>query len=621
MALIPHQASATRAWSSGVELQSQASAVEFDVTSGTAVISTSIKRSGAASLRVNPSASTIRKGQEFTGSTERKVYIRTYVYVASYPGALEGIFSCNETVQGGGSEIQMNTDGTLELWDLGNSVQIGSDSSALSLNRWYRLEMYCDASDTTWEATALIDGTSFASATNIAAPGAGGTWQLVVGSLGFTGTGTYDMYFDDMAANITSGTAQTSYPGEGSIVHMQPDSAGDTNGCSAGDYTSIDEITPDNATTICVLDADTGGDVIEVNTESAKNAGIDYFDTVTLVMVGVREAQASAASATFAPVIRSASGGTRLSGTSISHNDTTYRTNGDTAPRIYGISTTTDPTTGAAWTPTGTNSLDNMQIGINCTDCNPDTNISTVWALVEYVNVDSPTNVSSTTVTTFSSSVTAMPVDMPESVDSGDLLISLVEVRNSGTWTVPPGWTEFAAQTGGGGGVGELTAFYKIADGTEDSAQVSWTASAGTTAIWHTRLITAWDGSTAPEAATTSGDSSAADPPSLSPSWGSANTLWIAVAGHAAASASAWSAGPSGYSDFLNSGASSGGSAVSIAAPYLYNTASSEDPGAFTVSGSNRFWATMTIGVKPTGGAPPAVSVDGTVIWFYDDSF
>lgn len=386
----PETAAATRAWSSGAELQTQASAVEFDEVSGTASIDTTTKRSGAASLRINPSAATIWKGQRFTSSTVRTVYVRTYVYVASYPAALEGIFSCNENVQGGGSEIQMNTDGTLELWDLGNGVQVGSDSSALSLNTWYRLEMYCDASDTTWETTAYIDGVSFANSTTIAAPAAGGSWDLIVGNLGFTGTGSYDMYFDDMAANTSAGTAQNTLPGAGSIVHMQPDSAGDTNGCSAGDFSSIDEVTPDDATTVCVLDADTGGDVIEVNTESSSSAGIDSYDTISVVMVGVRDAQVSAASATLVPVIRSASAGTRLSGTSYTHNDTTYRTNGDTQPRIYNLSTTTDPTTGIAWTPTGTNSLDNLQIGMNCTDCNPDTNVSTVWALVEYVDGSPP---------------------------------------------------------------------------------------------------------------------------------------------------------------------------------------------------------------------------------------
>jgi hypothetical protein len=218
----------------------------------------------------------------------------------------------------------------------------------------------------------------------------------------------------------------------------------------------------------------------------------------------------------------------------------------------------------------------------------------------------------SPTTTAFATSVTSMAVNLPSSIASGNLLIAVVEVRNSGTWTPPSGWTEFGAKLGGGS-VGELTAFYRIATGTEGST-ATWTASTGTTAIWHVLKITSWHGTTPPAVATASGDSSAANPPSLSPSWVSSDTLWLAIAGHTAVSTSAWSAGPSGYSGFVCSGASSGGSAVSIASCYKQANASSENPGTFTVSGSNRYWAAMTIAIRPDISLPDNFndnSIDG----------
>lgn len=221
---------------------------------------------------------------------------------------------------------------------------------------------------------------------------------------------------------------------------------------------------------------------------------------------------------------------------------------------------------------------------------------------------------SSTPVQTqFASSVTSMPVNMPATVNAGDLLITLVEVRNAGTWTKPLLWLDIStlSQTGGGGGVGKLNGFYTIALGTEAGTTPIWTASSGTTGIWQCIRVTSWNGTTSPEATTTSGDSSAANPPSLSPSWGADDNLWLAVAGHAAITTAAWSAGPSGFSGFQDNGASSGGSAVSLASAWLQLNASSEDPGAFTVSGSNRFWAAATIAIRPASGGTVTVVPTG----------
>ncbi|MEK7530258.1 MAG: hypothetical protein AAB573_00130 [Patescibacteria group bacterium] len=386
---LPSSVHAARLWSSGFELSSVTAGVEITSTGGATAptISSSNVRSGAYALRVNPSLSDTVMNYDFEGTDIDIAYTRFYLYIASAPSSDTSIveFTANgsdTTVCG----IRLNANNTLRLYADDSSTPIGSASSALSTGTWYRIELTCDATNNSdFAATGRIDGTQFASgslgsgsATNI------GRLELGVDAGNWGDTASADLYFDDAAVNDTNGSDQTSWPGTGSIVHMQPDSAGDTNNCTTGDYTSIDEITPDDAATVCVLD--TNGDILEVNVESALSAGIDYYDTVSVVMIGTREAQASASSDTLAPLIRSASGGTRLSGTSYTHNDVTYRTNGDTLPRNHKLSTTTDPTTGVAWTPTGTNSLDNLQFGFNCSTCTVATNLSTLWALVEYVD-------------------------------------------------------------------------------------------------------------------------------------------------------------------------------------------------------------------------------------------
>lgn len=220
--------------------------------------------------------------------------------------------------------------------------------------------------------------------------------------------------------------------------------------------------------------------------------------------------------------------------------------------------------------------------------------------------------------TGFGTSVTSMAVNMPATVDSGDLLIALVEVRNAGTWTKPSGWNDITTLSqAGGGSVGKLNGFYKIADGTEDGGTATWTASVGTSAIWQVIRVTSWHGTTPPEAATASGDVTSANPPTLSPSWGSEDTLWLAVAGHAAASTAAFTAAPASYSGFQNDGASSGGGAVSLASSYRAVTASSEDPGTFTAGGSNRWWAAATIAIRPAaaGGGGSTPTSDDVIIF------
>ena len=221
----------------------------------------------------------------------------------------------------------------------------------------------------------------------------------------------------------------------------------------------------------------------------------------------------------------------------------------------------------------------------------------------------------SPTDTDFASTVTTMAVNLPGSISSGDLLIASSEVRNAGTWTVPSGWVEFGAQLGGAS-VGELTVFYKIADGTE-GATATWTAGTGTSAAWQTRKITSWHGTTPPEVTSTSGDfSTQPNPPSLTPSWGAEDTLWLEIAGNTA-TANLTTGASAGYSDYALNTASGGGAQCQVSSAYKEANATSEDPAEMPNAGSIRYWAAMTIGVRPGGGGGgPVTSTSGFFLMF-----
>jgi hypothetical protein len=206
----------------------------------------------------------------------------------------------------------------------------------------------------------------------------------------------------------------------------------------------------------------------------------------------------------------------------------------------------------------------------------------------------------SVTDTGFASSVTSMPINMPATVNSGDLLIALSSTRNAPTWTKPSGWNDISTiAQAGGGSVGKLSGFYKIADGTEGGTTPTWTASGVTTAAWITIRISGWHGTTPPEATTASGDATNANPPSLTPSWGADNTLWLAIASNSATGeTTGFTAAPTNYLNLHSNGASSGGSTCNVASSTRSLNASSEDPGTFTPN-SNRFWAAATIAIRP----------------------
>ena len=339
-------------------------------------------RSGTYAGRSNPSTSIQRFNYTFHVSGVTIAYVRFYLRIATLPGSLNSIafISGDDTL----AEIQLNASGTLELWDNFNGVQIGSDSSALSVNTWYRIEVKVDV--TTLSATALeakIDGTAFASGT-ANYTGLSGAYGLRLGGIS---NGTYDIYFDDIAVNDNSGSFQNSYPGAGEIIHLLPNAIGDNSAwtpTSGDNYTNVDEVTPDDATTI-VSATGVGGEIDDYNL-AATPAAMDSDDVINYVGVGVRFS-VSGASSGVELRLKASSGGTTDDTTIISSDTaTTYFTNDDLAPKNYlafgNDSNYEQPGGASAWTKA---TLDTAQIGItNLSGGGATVNVSTIWLLVDH---------------------------------------------------------------------------------------------------------------------------------------------------------------------------------------------------------------------------------------------
>lgn len=193
-------------------------------------------------------------------------------------------------------------------------------------------------------------------------------------------------------------------------------------------------------------------------------------------------------------------------------------------------------------------------------------------------------------------------VNMPTGITANDgLLMIIVGDENVGPYTAQTGWTNRSYVTLAG--IGNINFLTKVASGSDtltqprpvggDSVSIAmycitqgtWYGTWPTTDTdWIAGLPWEYDSGTAP------------DPPSLTTAWGSADTLWFAVAGGRNKNFTA--SFPSGYSNTQLTG--SAGVAPPLYTAAKESAAAAENPGAFT--GGNGGWA-YTLAIRPAAAA------------------
>lgn len=190
--------------------------------------------------------------------------------------------------------------------------------------------------------------------------------------------------------------------------------------------------------------------------------------------------------------------------------------------------------------------------------------------------------VESTATSQSNTAATAQSATLPSGIASGDLLVLFIRHAATTTIAAPSGWTNLS-------NAASFNAFYRVADGSE-SASVAFTISVASRHASVAYRISGYTGT--PEA---SSQASSYDVPSLAPSWGSADTLWLATVG-VLASDYTINAAPTDYTDLLEIGnpSSSATSRMRIGSARRNLASSSDDPGSFTVSGGS---ATLPVSV------------------------
>jgi len=232
--------------------------------------------------------------------------------------------------------------------------------------------------------------------------------------------------------------------------------------------------------------------------------------------------------------------------------------------------------------------------------------------------------VASVTETAFGTGTRDHNVNMPATIDAGDLLIVFFTNDGGAIVTTPSGWTQLASAAHGW--VVRLSVYYRIATGTEGGTTVNFVTSATEEAAAQVYRITNWHGTTPPEISTAAtGTDRTPDPSSLDPAgWDVADTLWIAVAGQDRGDQGTPTY-PASYTNGISTLSSSGIGRCRIHSARRVLAAASEDPGTFTISVSEE-WVAFTIAVRPVrydlttsstvGGN---VTIPGEGVFSYDE--
>lgn len=202
------------------------------------------------------------------------------------------------------------------------------------------------------------------------------------------------------------------------------------------------------------------------------------------------------------------------------------------------------------------------------------------------------------TVKTNTGLVSSAEIGLPSGL-SGKLAVVLIRCGRAPVhYSTPTGWVKLIESSS----TGRMALYYRVCDGTEGaSITIALTDDLDASQTGRVSAL-AWrvDGVATTEAAFIEAeqDTLTADPPALTPSWGSAENAWLAVY---SSRRSDWSVSnyPSNYGalDTVFNGSENDLAYVGVAVGERTLTASSENPGAFNINAPNGVNAERTFTV------------------------
>jgi hypothetical protein len=225
-----------------------------------------------------------------------------------------------------------------------------------------------------------------------------------------------------------------------------------------------------------------------------------------------------------------------------------------------------------------------------------------IWlSTVSLVNAAFPTVVGNAS-SSETSDTTSHVVTLPASIAAGDLIIAFVgldECPATATWPSP--WVEIVDVCASSTPASFIA--YLIASGGETTVTVTSSAAERSEHLSIRISAATWHGVTGPQVTTVTGNSANPNSPSLTPSWGAEDTLWITTfAVDDPATVFPVVAFPTNYGSNNLSNGTGDNSTAGVALATRNLNAATEDPGAFTIQSADD-WVASTIAVRPAVAA------------------
>lgn len=164
--------------------------------------STTVARTGAGSIRINPTAAVGYWHKNAAGALTKVVVYRVWARFDTKPAAdmlrLLGVFKGGVGEMGVGYKQSSNQFGVFD----GSATIANAGGPTVTTGQWYRLDCRVDATANPWKTDVQIDGTALTQTTQAVASStfADPTYHLGTDSEALT----FDLFFDDLSVSHTA---------------------------------------------------------------------------------------------------------------------------------------------------------------------------------------------------------------------------------------------------------------------------------------------------------------------------------------------------------------------------------------------------------------------------------
>lgn len=210
-----------------------------------------------------------------------------------------------------------------------------------------------------------------------------------------------------------------------------------------------------------------------------------------------------------------------------------------------------------------------------------------------------------------STNSTTHPVTLPNGSNTvGRRVVILMGVDDGNARTLSlTGWLPIATAAGdatqiNNSNTSSVQGFYRDIngtegfDGTDDSVTFNSNATTMSSHISFLFEAGTFDSTTAPQWIGSTGTSTSPNPASLDPTWGTEDTLWIAMTSVDLSSSAAITVSAYPYASNNLTASNSSTSGVRVGACTTTSATATVDPGTFTISASED-WVAVTVGIRP----------------------